>query len=978
MSRDDLKKQAKVPFLKSIQARALVVPLLILSVLGGALFFTLWSFDKLFSDITSAFDVTSRKQTVVNEIKTDSYSMQSEVNRLLSLSLQNLDYGQLVEEQAKLLLKIEEVQRKFTAFAAEQPMSDAERSALRDVQRSLDSFIASVEKAVAASTARLPISHLFMVGVEQEAVTLHADLERLLSETSSVNYTTVLDNTKLLKQVVVTAFLVTLILSLFVLVSVFSRIARNITEITYSMNSIALDEVNAPLPAAQRQDELGQMARALTVFRDNAIALHEANSQLQQEMAARQKIEIDLHKSRALLLDAQELAHLGSWEHDLQTDRWIYSDELFRILEVGRDEGEVFGQSFFNAIHPADRDKLKDAYAAFTASNQKYDIEYRLKLAGNVTKHINERGLVDFDAQGVPIRRIGTLIDITRSKQALEKIHLLSQVVEQSPVSVMIADINARLEYVNAAFERLTGYTSAEVLGHNPRFLKSFKTPDATYEELWEALRAGGTWEGELYNRKKNGETFWEYAHFSAIKDESGAVTHFIAVKEDMTQQKHQEQQIMRQAYYDALTDLPNRLLSLDRLSQLIKEADRAGHSVAVLFIDLDDFKKVNDSLGHEVGDKLLIETAERLKQVVRSGDTVGRLGGDEFLILLGDISEPLAAGQVAENVIEQFKDRPFNIDGRELVITCSVGIALHPKDGNSPSTLLRNADSAMYHAKDAGRNTYSYFTDEMNLEVSRRLALEEQMRGALEREEFYVRYQVQVDLSTGKVMGAEALLRWRNSILGEVTPFEFIPIAEQTGQIIPLGEYVLSEGLKLAKEMRDAGEKDFRIAVNISPRQFRDPSLVGMVKHALVASEVPSDALELEITEGVLMSGHNQVARMLNDLSEMGINIALDDFGTGYSSLSYLRTYPFDVLKVDRSFISDITEDPADCKLVAGTIAMAHGLGLKVVAEGIETEAQKSWLQGQCCDYGQGYLYSKPVSPGGVRQLVADGVETI
>lgn len=978
MSRDDLKKQQKVPFLKSIQVRALVVPLLILSVLGGALFYALWSFDKLFADITSALEETSRKQTVVNDIKTSSYSVQSEANRILSLSLQKLEVEQLEEEQAKLLLHIEEVQRKLVAFEDDHPISAAEQAALYDVRHSLNAFIVLVKKAVAASTAHLPISHLFMVGVEQEAKVFHADLEQLLKETSSVNYATVLQNTEQLKRVVMAAFLVTTILSLFIVVAVFSRVARNISEITDSMNSIALDEVNVPVPAVQRQDEIGQMARALTVFRDNAIALHEANSQLQKEMAVRQKIEQDLHKSRALLLDAQGLARLGSWELDLQTGDWLYSDELFRILEVERDNQAPFGQRFLDAIHPADRDKVKCAYEDFYAFNREYDIEYRLNMAGSVVKHINERGIVDFDTQGAPIRRIGTLIDITRSKQALEKIHLLSQVVEQSPVSVMIADINARLEYVNAAFEKLTGYSAAEVLGKNPRFLKSFKTPAATYKALWTELRAGGTWEGELYNRKKNGETFWEYAHFAAIKDESGAVTHFIAVKEDMTRQKLQEQQIMRQAYYDALTDLPNRLLSLDRLSQLIKEAEREEHRVAVLFIDLDDFKKVNDSLGHEVGDKLLIETAERLSQVVRSGDTVGRLGGDEFLILLGDISEPLDAGQVAENVIGQFKDRPFNIDGRELVLTCSVGIALYPKDGDSPSTLLRNADSAMYHAKDAGRNTYSYFTDEMNRQVSRRLALEEQMQGALERDEFYVHYQVQVDLGTGRIMGAEALLRWQNALLGEVSPFEFIPIAEQTGQIISLGEYVLSEGLALAKKIRAVGEEDFRIAVNISPRQFRDPGLVSMVRQALVSSELASDALELEITEGVLMSGHNQVARMLNELSEMGINIALDDFGTGYSSLSYLRTYPFDVLKVDRSFITDITEDPADRNLVAGTIAMAHGLGLKVIAEGIETEAQKYWLQGQACDYGQGYLYSKPVAESEVLRQVSDGVAAV
>jgi len=407
---------------------------------------------------------------------------------------------------------------------------------------------------------------------------------------------------------------------------------------------------------------------------------------------------------------------------------------------------------------------------------------------------------------------------------------------------------------------------------------------------------------------------------------------------------------------------LPNRFLSLDRLSQLLSEAVRNKDMVAVLFIDLDDFKKINDSLGHETGDNLLIEAAKRLRSVMRSGDTVGRLGGDEFIVLLGGLSEASDALPIAENLLGEFRE-PFSIDERELMITTSVGIAVYPDDGEDASELLRNADSAMYHSKDLGRNTYSYFTDAMNQQVSRRLALEAQIHGALERNEFSVFYQSKINMLTGKIMGAEALLRWSNPALGNISPIEFIPIAEQTGLIVPIGQYVLTEALEKTVQWQKSYNPDFKIAVNVSPRQFREPGLVPFIDSAINNSGIQGQYLELEITEGVLMSGHSYIDEALAAINDLDISIAMDDFGTGYSSLSYLRSYPFDVLKIDRSFINDITIDLADRELTNAAIAMAHGLNLKVVAEGVETEEQLTLLKKLNCDYGQGYLFSKPVS---------------
>jgi diguanylate cyclase (GGDEF)-like protein/PAS domain S-box-containing protein len=560
------------------------------------------------------------------------------------------------------------------------------------------------------------------------------------------------------------------------------------------------------------------------------------------------------------------------------------------------------------------------------------------------------------------VSRLEVIRDVTGRKYNEEQIRTLSQVVEQSPVSVVITDTDGYIEYVNGAFEKITGYPADEVIGEHTRMLKSGRTPEGHYRDLWQTITSGRAWKGEFYNRKKGGELFWERVHIAPVQDQGGNTRHFLAVKEDITLQKSQEQRIMQQAHFDGLTGLPNRFLSLDRLDRLTKDAGRSDQHVAVLFLDLDDFKKVNDSLGHEVGDQLLVQAADRLNAQVRNYDTVGRLGGDEFIIMLGGLDEIDRSGRVAEQMLAQFH-RPFNLDGRELVLTASLGVAVYPQDGTTPAELLRNADTAMYCSKEAGRNTYRYYTESMNQGVARRLLVEEQLRGALVREELRIHYQPQIELASGRLVGTEALLRWHNPELGEVSPAEFIPIAEQTGLIMNIGEYVISEALaQLAHWQRIAGQS-LRMAVNVSPRQFRDPNLVSFIEQLLQRLELPAACLELEITEGVLMSGHAHIDLALSALNRLGVTLAMDDFGTGYSSLSYLRNYPFDILKIDRSFIDDVPRDDADRELVNATIAMAHGLGLKVIAEGVETDAQLRYLKAQGCDYAQGYLFSRPVS---------------
>ncbi len=428
--------------------------------------------------------------------------------------------------------------------------------------------------------------------------------------------------------------------------------------------------------------------------------------------------------------------------------------------------------------------------------------------------------------------------------------------------------------------------------------------------------------------------------------------------------------QIKYQAHFDTLTALPNRLLSLDRLSQSLKESKRLQTKGALFFIDLDDFKKINDSLGHDFGDHLLVEVAKRLKKSVRDIDTVGRLGGDEFIIILNGLSRVEDTSSVVKVILNEVK-KSFVIESREIFVTCSIGICVFPDDGASVPEILRNADNAMYYAKNLGRSTFSLFTPSMNKTITRKLAIEERMRGALDRGDFSLVYQPQINISTGDLIGAEALLRWHDEKLGDVSPVEFIPIAEHTSFIVDIGDFVMFEAIKQASIWLHKSGVDFRIAINISPRQFRDQSLPDNLCRVLRQHNVPNRLLEVEITEGVLISEYEHIEEALMKLDSDGINIAMDDFGTGYSSLSYLRKYPFNIVKIDRSFINDISEDEADGNLVKASIAMAHALGLKVIAEGVETEEQHNMLKAFNCDFAQGYLFGKPMEASKISDMI-------
>ena len=435
-----------------------------------------------------------------------------------------------------------------------------------------------------------------------------------------------------------------------------------------------------------------------------------------------------------------------------------------------------------------------------------------------------------------------------------------------------------------------------------------------------------------------------------------------MAIIRDITEQHNSAEIIRYHAYYDTLTALPNRFLALDRLSQLLIEGQRNNEKIAVLFIDLDDFKKVNDTLGHDIGDQLLVQSANRLNKVVRQEDTVGRLGGDEFIVLLRGVCDNRNVLTVVEDLLKAFRD-PFQLDGRELILTLSLGIAIYPDNGTTSSELLRNADIAMYQAKAFGRNTYSFFTKVMNTRMLRRLEIEEQMHGALDRNEIDVLYQPKIQTNSHRIVGAEVLVRWHNPKLGHISPEELIPIAEHTGLIVSIGRFVIQKAIFFLKEWQEAQQGAYTMAINLSPRQFRDETLLPFIENALQQIKIAPQCLEFEITEGVLIKDQTYVSNTLNGLNKLGAKLSMDDFGTGYSSLSYLRRYPFKVLKIDHSFVCNIISKKTDFDLVKASIAMAHSLGLKVVAEGVETKAQVNKLNKLHCDYIQGNYYSKPIT---------------
>ena len=555
----------------------------------------------------------------------------------------------------------------------------------------------------------------------------------------------------------------------------------------------------------------------------------------------------------------------------------------------------------------------------------------------------------------------GVLLQCARSMLSEAERGLSAAVFENSSDAIMVSDHDNRVISVNPAFCEITGYLREEVIGKNPGMLSAGRQPREFYQEMWNCLRGSGRWDGEIWNRRKSGEIYPEWLSISTVKNQQGETTHYVGIFSDITERKQAEERVRHLAHYDALTDLPNRTLFHDRLQQALIQAQRSHDQVAVMFIDLDRFKIINDTLGHNVGDLLLQAVAQRLTNCVRQGDTVCRQGGDEFVILLPQISHAEDAALVAQKILESV-NRPFVLDGHELHIGASIGISFFPADGVDTETLMKNADVAMYRAKELGRNNYQFYLSDMNARSFERLALETSLRRAVEHDELDVYYQPLMDAHSNKLVGMEALVRWHHPDLGLVNPAQFIPLAEETGMIIPIGAWVLRHACMQAREWHKQGHGALRVSVNLSARQFRQTDFAGSVRRILDETGFDPHYLELEVTESLLMHNIEENIVVLNELKAMGISIAVDDFGTGYSSLSYLKRLPIDTLKIDRSFVNDVNSNHDDAAIVDAIISLAQSLTLKVIAEGVETSDQQNFLESHQCDEMQGFLFSRPV----------------
>lgn len=570
---------------------------------------------------------------------------------------------------------------------------------------------------------------------------------------------------------------------------------------------------------------------------------------------------------------------------------------------------------------------------------------------------------------------IDRFADEFQKNKMQDELRKLSLAVEQSPNAIVITDLDAKIVFANSALLKSSGYSESEIIGQNPRILQSGKTPKQTYDEMWTTITRGDVWKGELINRRKDGTEYTEHVIISPIRDVDGKITNYLAIKDDVTEKLEAGERIQFLAHFDQLTGLPNRTLLQDHFKYALSLAQHGNNTPAIMLVDLDHFKYINDTLGHSIGDQMLVELAKRIKSILHDEDTVSRFGGDEFVIVL-----PAASANSAANLAEQLLEvisAPFLVDHHELITTASIGIAIYPNDGDDIEILYKNADTAMYKAKQAGRNGFRFFAQEMQSHTERNMQLANALRFAIERDQLQLHYQPQVSIDDGHIIGAETLIRWHHPEMGMIPPAEFITIAENTGQIAKIGEWVIRNAVKQMKAWLDVGFTVPVIAINISAIQFRDSHFPELITSILNEENLPHHHLELELTEAAAMDNPEAAVAIMDKLDSLGIRMAIDDFGTGYSSLSYLKRFKVYKLKIDRSFVHDITEDAEDKAIVSAIINMATSLGIRTIAEGVETAGQLAFLRLQGCNEVQGYYFSKSLSADAFEAYLRESVAT-
>lgn len=679
-----------------------------------------------------------------------------------------------------------------------------------------------------------------------------------------------------------------------------------------------------------------------------------------RDITDRKQTEMALQEREALFLTLSKVAPVGIFHTDTDGQCRYVNDRWCEI--TGLTPSQALGEGWIHSVYPADKDNVSAEWHKTQESQQSFAMQYRIQNPDGKLHWVVGQAEAERDANGTVLGYVGTVTDISDIKLNEQRLRQAAAVFESTREGVMITDADRRIIMVNRAFVDITGYEESESIGNVPSMLRSGRHDNAFYQTMWTTIQDTGHWQGEIWNRRKTGEIYPELLSISAVKSEDATITHYVGVFADISKLKASELELEFLAHHDPLTQLPNRMLLLSRLEHGIEMARRDHRLLAVLMLDLDRFKEVNDSFGHLAGDELLQRVADRLNSRLRLTDTVCRLGGDEFTILLEEVHHREDAARIATEVITALSEPWHLSNGVDVRIGVSVGISLYPDHGPSPAALIQHADTALYKAKTEGRNRFKYFSEELTLAARERMDLEVRLRQAIENNELQIYFQPQIDVADGRIVGAEALVRWQTAGGELIPPSRFIPIAEETGLISSIGTWVLTETCRIGKRWHDEGWPDLRLAVNVSPNQFMYSDIGETVAEILAETDFPARFLELEITETALMKREKAAIEILNRLHAMGVHLAIDDFGTGYSSLTYLKLFPLDILKIDKSFIDDIPNHRDDMEITSTIIAMAKILRMKVLAEGVENHTQLAFLKSQDCDFYQGYLTSPPL----------------